>query len=258
MPTKVALVALAVAASTIAGCQDNEAAPAQSAAGQSTAASVAPSTAASVAPSTAADNGVAALSAKEILQRSKDALKKAKSFRVQGAMSEDGENTDVDLQIDGAEFAGTMAMGTAKLELLAVGTKKYMKPNEQFWVMSTDAKQGKELAKVVDGRWIAGADSDASFADIFSIGGVDGILKPTGAISKGEKKVVAGVPAIGIKDAGDTDTVLWVATTGEPYPVQIANKSGAALVFSGFGEPAVGITAPAAAQIVDLGKLTGK
>jgi hypothetical protein len=96
--------------------------------------------------------------------------------------------------IDGADFAGSMSTGAAKLEMLAVGGKRYMKPNEQFWTTITDAKKGKTLAKAVGDRWISGADSDASFADLFTIGSVDGLLKPNGTISKGEEKVIAGVP----------------------------------------------------------------
>jgi hypothetical protein len=244
MPTKILLVALAVAATTLAGCQGNDPA--------------APTQTASAAPSTPASNGVAALTADQILQKSRDALKQAKSFRAKGAMRDEGENTDVDLRINGADFAGTMATGAAKLEMLAVGGKRYMKPNEQFWTTVTDAKKGKTLAKAVGDRWISGADSDASFADLFSIGTVDGLLKPDGAISKGEEKVIAGVPAISLKDAGDTDTLLWIATTGEPYPVQIANTDGAAVVFSGFGEPVTDITAPPAAKVIDLNKVAGK
>jgi hypothetical protein len=250
MRTKVSVVVLAVVVTTIAGCQDDAAPSAQTAAGQSSGVSAA--------PSTAAGNGVAALSADEILKRSKDALKQAKSFKVKGATSEEGQKINVNLQVDGSEFAGTMAVGAAKQDLLAVGGKKYMKGNEQFWILSTDAKQGKALAKATNGRWIAGADKDASFAEMFEIGSVDGLLKPTGALSKGEEKEIAGVPAIGLKDAGDTDTVLWIATTGEPYPLQLANVDGAKLVFSAFGEPATGITQPDATQIVDLGKVAGK
>ena len=246
MPTKLALVALAVTATTIAGCGDSKAA------GD---AAASPSAAVSAAP---AGNGVAALSADEILQKSKDALKAAKSFKVTGVMSENGEKTDVDMHINGSDFAGTMTTGAATLAMVSINGKKYMKPNEAFWVMSTDAKQGKALNTAVNGRWIGGADGDAQMAGIFAIGSVDGMFKPTGAISKGEEKVIAGVPAIGLNDAGDAGTVLWIATTGEPYPLEIANKDGSTLVVGAVGEPATGIVAPAAAQVVDMNKLKGK
>jgi hypothetical protein len=243
MPTTATLLALALVATTVAGCQDDAA----------TQAAAAPPSAVA-----AAGNGVAALSADEILKRSKDALKKAKSFQAKGVMVDEGGKNDVDLHVDGDEFAGTMATGAAKLEMVAVGGKNYMKPNEQFFTMVTDPQQGKALATKANGHWIAGEAGDAALGDLFTIGSVDGLLKPSGAVSKGAEKEIAGVPAIALNDAGDTDTVLWIATTGEPYPLQIANKSGDTLVFSAIGEPATGITAPPAAETIASATLFGK
>jgi len=245
MPTKVALVALAVAATTIAGCQNGEADSAQPAAGSS----------ASSAP---AGNGVAALTGDEILKRAKAALTQAKSFRAKGAMAEDGQQTEIDLKVSGADFAATLSFDKAKVELLAVGGKKYLRPNAQFWAIATSAEQGKTLSQAMGGRWVAGADSDQSFGELFTVGSVDELLKPTGTLSKGEEKKIGGVPAIGLKDSGDPDSVLYVATTGEPYPLQMVAKAGSAMVFSAFGETFTDIKAPAADQIVDMGKLTGK
>lgn len=238
MPTKVAMVVLALAATTIAGCQDNGAT--QEAAAKPAA------------------NGVAALTADEILQRAKDAAKKAKTFRAAGTTPDDGGSIKVDLRVDGAEFAATMLQGAANMELLAVGGKKYFRANEQFWVMSTDAKQGKTLATSFGRRWIAGAENDTSFNSLFSVGALDDMLEPTGAVSKGEEKEIEGVPAIGVKDAGDADSLIWVATTGEPYPVRMDGRGDAKLVFSGFGAPVTGIAPPPADQIVEIGQGQGK
>jgi hypothetical protein len=238
MPTKVAVVVLALAATTIAGCQDS---------GATQQAAAKPAT-----------NGVAALTADEILQRAKDAAKKAKTFRAAGTTPDDGGSIKVDLRVDGAEFSATMPEGAANMELLAVGGKKYFRANEPFWVMTTDAKQGKTLATSFGSRWIAGAEDDASFNSLFSVGALDEMLAPTGTMSKGAEKEIEGVPAIGLKDAGDVDSLLWIATTGEPYPVRMDGKGDAKLVFSGFGAPVTGITQPPAAQIVFIGQGQGK
>ena len=249
MPTKFALVVLAVTTVALGGCQTNGAEPAQPAATTATP---------SAGPSTPAGNGVAALGADEILKRAKAALTKAKSFRAKGATTEDGQKTEIDLKVNGADFGAVMAFGKATVELLEVDGKKYFRPDEQFWTMSTDAKQGKALAKAMAGRWIVGAESDQSFASMFTIGSVDELLKPTGAVSKGEEKEIGGVPAIGLKDAGDPGSALYIATTGEPYPLRTVDKDGSAVVFSGFGEPITDITKPAADKVVDLAKVTGK
>jgi len=246
MPTKVALVALAMAATTLAGCQSDKAGSPQPAAG-----SAAPSA------SAPAGNGVKALGADEILESAKAALKRTKSFRAKGSIDDNGQQIEIDLEESGSDFVASMTMGKAKVELLAVAGKKYLRPNEQFLAVATDAKQGKALAQAVGGRWIAGAEKDQSFAELFAIGSIDELLKPTGALSKGEEKEVGGVPAIGLKDAGDPDSMLYIATTGEPYPLRLAGKGGSAVVLSAFGEAFTDITKPAANQIVDMSKLGG-
>ncbi|MFI7600183.1 hypothetical protein [Actinoplanes sp. NPDC049681] len=242
--TTVALIALALAATTLAGCEDDT----------GTAAPAAGSAAAPAPTGT----GVAALSADEILRRAKAALAGAKSYRAKGKLDQGGQQTAIDLKVDGPDFTSVMSFGKAKVELLAVGGKKYIRPNEQFWTMSTDARQGKVLARSFGDRWVAGADQDRSFADLFAIGSADEFLEPTGALSKGPQKRVGGVPAIGLTDAGDPDSVFYVATTGEPYPLQLTGKGGSVLVFSDFGRSFPDIQAPAADKIVDLGKVAGK
>ncbi|WP_157408453.1 hypothetical protein [Actinoplanes sp. N902-109] len=248
--TKVLVASVAVAAAmALTGCGgDKEEQPAGAGAPTTVAAS----------PSAAAGNGVAALSADEILQKAQDALKDEKSFRVKGSVDQDGQQTDLDLKLSGEDFAGSMAMGKAKVELLSVGGKKYLKPNEQFFVMSTNAQQGKALAQVINGRWIAGAEADDSFKDLFSVADWKELLKPSGAVSKGEEKQVEGVPVITLKDAGDKESALYIATTGEPYPVQLVGEGASKLTFSQFGETFTEIAKPAAKEIVDLSKLGAK
>jgi hypothetical protein len=242
MPTKAAVVALALMGATLAGCQNEKAVSAQPA----------PSSSAT------AGGGVAALGADEILGRAKAALVRAKSFRAKGTMVDDDQRTTIDVKVSGPDFAGSMAFGGAEVELLAVGGKQYLRPNEQFLTMSAGAEQGKFLARAIGRRWIAGAQSDQAFAEIFSVGSIEELIKPTGALSKGDEKEVGGVPAVGLKDAGDPGSVLYVATAGEPYPVRLAGKGGSALVFSDFGKTFTDIAAPAAGQVVDLGKLAAK
>ncbi|MDT4994020.1 MAG: hypothetical protein QOH97_3912 [Actinoplanes sp.] len=244
MPTKVALAGLTVATLALAGCQ-----------GTTTSATQPP--AAPAASSVPAGNGLAALSADEILKRATATLRQ-EPFRAAGSMAQDAQQTDVDLKVDGKDFVGSMTMGKAKVDLLAVGGKKFLRANEAFWVLSTNAKQGKVMAQIVSNRWISGAEKDKSFAELFSVGSVDELLKPTGSLSKGEEKEIDGVPAIALKDSGDPDSALYIATTGEPRPLQIVGKGGSAMAFTAFGKKFDELVKPAADQIIDLGKLTGK
>ncbi|MGA5299463.1 hypothetical protein ACPCHT_06010 [Nucisporomicrobium flavum] len=241
--TKIALAALALAATTLSGCQKAEKAPAPTA---------------PAASSAAAGTGVAALSADEILQRAQAALIAAKSYRAEGVVNQDGQPIDIDLRVSGTDFAGDLALGQARVKLLAVGGKKYLQPNEQFWIMSTDAKQGRVLANGFRGRWVTGAERDPSFAELFDVGSAEKFLKPTGTLSKGEQKEIGGVAAIALKDSADPASALWVATAGEPYPLQLSGKGGSQLVYSDFGKPVTGVEAPAPSKVVDLSKVQAK
>ncbi|MEV4701965.1 hypothetical protein [Actinoplanes sp. NPDC049316] len=241
--TKIALTALALAATTLTGCQSDEKTPA--AAGPT-------------ASSAAAGAGIAASSADEILRRAQAALAGAKSYRARGTVDQDGQAIDIDLKVRGTDFAGSLSLGAARVELLAVGGKKYLRPNEQFWIMSTDAKQGRVLARGFRDRWVTGADRDPSFAELFAVGSADQFLKPTGTLSKGEQKEIGGVAAIALKDSADPDSALYVATAGEPYPLQLSGKGGSELVFSDFGKPVTGVEAPAPDRVVDLGSVLKK
>ncbi len=228
-------MAVALAAVTLAGCQGDPAEPA--------------SPAVSSAP---ASNGIAALSADEILTRARAALTAAKSFRVKGEMVDSGETSQVDFKINGADFAGTMLMGPIKVELLAVGEDKYMRGNEQFFTSTMGEQQGKAVGQVLSSRWVSGADGDQTFTALFSVGTVDEILSVSGTAAKGEEKVIDGVPAIGLTDSGSPGTILYIATIGEPYPVRMDIPDSVGLVYSGIGEPITDIQPPAAGSVVDL------
>ncbi|MET0521531.1 MAG: hypothetical protein ABW156_06080 [Jiangellaceae bacterium] len=244
MRTKVALIVLAVAATTLAGCQskDNDK----------------PVTAPpSVAPTTSpASNGIEALSAGQILQRAKAALTEAKSFRAKGTLHQDGEKTTIDLKVSGRNFIGSVSFGKATVELLATGGKRYLRPNKQFWIMSTNTQQGTSLAQAMGDRWVGGADKDPAFADLFTIGSLDGLFKPK-EFNIGAVKEVAGVNAVGLMDFDDIESKLFVASTGKPYPLQLTGQDGAELTFSDFGATFTGLTAPPKSKVVDLDNLAG-
>jgi hypothetical protein len=243
MTTKVAMATLAVAAITLAGCQNAKAGTTQPAAAP--------------APSSApASNGITALSADEILKKATGALTAAKAYRVQGDQLRGRRTTEIDFKVSGKDFASSMTAGKSHLELLFIGGKQYMRPNEQFWIDALDARQGKALAKVIGGRWVTGNKRDKSFEEMFRIGSAEQFLKPNGTLSKDAEKEIDGVAAIGLKDADDA--VLYVATTGEPYPLRLVGKGGVALKFSEFGVPSSDFKTPAEDDVVNLDALQGK
>ena len=124
--------------------------------------------------------------------------------------------------------------------------------------MATNAEQGALLARAIGDRWVTGADRDQSFADLFTLGTLDGLFQPEGELSIGGVKEVNGIRAIGLMDSGNIFRKLYVASTGEPYPLQVTTGAmDAEVTFSDFGATFPDLKAPPKSKVVDLGKLTG-
>lgn len=204
-----------------------------------------------------ADNGVAALTADEILAKAKAALTAAGSYRMKGSGATDDGTVSLDFKVSGGEFIGTMSMGQgASIELLSAGGQQYMKPSEGFWTMLGMGAQAKTMMAAIDGKWVLVPTTDKSLSGIFGAANVDEVLKPTGTLAKGEATQIAGTPVITLTDSGDAESKMFVATTGEPYPVKLGTADGDGVAFSDFGTTFADIKAPAAGEFIkreDLG-----
>ncbi|MFF5296206.1 hypothetical protein [Paractinoplanes globisporus] len=214
---------------------------------------VAPAATQAAAPTSAApaDNGVAALTADQILAKSKAALTSAKSFRVKGSTDADGQKMQLDLEINGTDVLGKIAVGKAVIELLAAGGKHYIRPNQAFWTTmgGASAADAKNIANLMGKRWVVVSAKNKDLNSFFDIVNIDEMLKPQGTASKGTAKQIGEYKTIGLKDSeGGT---LYVATVGEPYPIQEHDSDGD-INFTEFGKTFTDLKAPAAADVVDL------
>ena len=205
-----------------------------------------PSAPSSTAP---AGNGVADLTAEEILAAATDALKKAGSYQITGEAVEDGEKMSMDLRIAGDDLAGTIGMGKSSFELLLVGGQPYFKADAAFW-KQVGGSEGAGVAKLIGDRWVKVGKDDDNFKGLFDLADTGKMLKPDGAVVKGEVKEIDAGPAIGLIDEKDKGT-LYVATTGEPYPLLIESSDGE-VVISGFGKSFPEIKKPAEDEVIDF------
>ncbi|MDI1465636.1 hypothetical protein QEZ54_32165 [Catellatospora sp. KI3] len=228
---------IALAGVLLAGCNDTDGAkPAASAA-------------TSVAP---AGNGVEALEATEILTKAKDALGKAGSYRIKGEMTEN--KMKLDIRVAGKDIVGTITMGGASIDLLSVGGATYFKADEAFWT-SQMGEQGAALGKLVGTKWIKVPADNKEFGDFFKIADVNELLKPEGTIGKGKVETINGASAIALTEGAEKGS-LYVATTGEPYPLRLAGPAGEGQIdFTDFGAKFDELKAPAEADVFDLGAL---
>jgi len=217
----------------------------------------APTTPTTPVSSAPAGNGLEALTADQIHAKAKAALTAAKSFHVNGSGEESGQKLIADVKASGQDLFGSVTIGQAKVELLAVGGQRFMRPNEAFWVTS-GAKEAKTIAAVVGTRWVKLSAKDKDMAELFDIANVDGALDPDGKLTKGTGKDIGGTPTVGLVDDGDPGGTLYIAATGEPYPLKLEGKDGSTTTFGEFGATFAEIKAPAAADVLDLDSLQGK
>jgi hypothetical protein len=239
------LVPLALAGALLAGCGGNNDDGGTPSGGAST----------SSAP---ADNGVAALEPQAILDKAVAALSSAKSYSVKGNISTEGQKFGLDIKVSGDDVLGTMTLGDAKLELLRVAGQAYIRPDEKFWNQYAGSS-AETIVQVMGDRWGKVSSKDTDFNDFFQIAEPAELLKPDGTITKGSTKTVGGVKAIGLVESGTDAGTLYVATTGEPYPLMLEGNAGdGQLTFGDFGATFTDIKAPATADVIDLDKLTKK
>jgi len=142
--------------------------------------------------------------------------------------------------------------------LLAAGlassssARVYLNAGATFWRANANAA----TAALVANKWLK-APSTGSFASFTEFGSLTDLFKALfsshGKLAKSASTTVRGIAAIGLIDKTNGGT-LYVATKGEPYPLEISDpsSSGGSITFTDFNAP-VKITAPAGA--IDLSKL---
>jgi len=199
----------------------------------------------------AEDNGVADQSAEEILAAAQEAARSATAVKVSG------EIDDIRLELSlvrGEGAVGSMSQSGMEFELVVVGDEVYLKGSDQFY----EQLGGRAAVTLLSGKWLQVPKTDEDFGSIAQIADMERLLSEAldpdaDRLTKGEVEDVDGQPAIGITA---DDGTLFVATEGEPFPLQLrgGDDRPGAIVFSGWNEPAE-LTAPDPADVVDIGEL---
>jgi hypothetical protein len=208
-------------------------------------------------------NGVAQLEPDQILDKTKAAAKTASSVHLKGTVHDSDAATSgataVDLRYDrDAGTAGTVTENGQSFQLVVVGQDVFVKAAGDTWTKLTGDDRAGEL---IGDRWVQippqapGFDAVITLTDFNRF--IDKALTPDGALTKTEIKTVRGQNAVGVAESANNET-LYVATEGEPYPVQVQSDTRqGALDFLEWNAP-VDVQAPPPDQVVDLTKFTGK
>jgi hypothetical protein len=200
------------------------------------------------------DNGVASKSAAEILTVARSAAQSASSVHLTTRSKIGKAKVTVDASLTKEQgHARTLALGTA-FEAVRVDNTFYVKGNRAF-----DAQLERVLgAEVPHGVWLKGSDS-GPLAQVGSIVNMTIelpiILGGQGTVTKGSAAKVNGQPAIELKQEHKLYTAtLYVATTGQPYPLKITKvgQETGQTTFTGWNDP---VTVSAPANAVDISTL---
>ncbi|HEY3008432.1 MAG TPA: hypothetical protein VGJ63_10290 [Micromonosporaceae bacterium] len=201
------------------------------------------------------DNGVSALAPDEIVQKATTALEGAKSYQIKGDFYSDRRQIYLHFKVSGNDLIGVIAAEGTKVELLSVGGQNFVRPDEAFWKANA-GNAGATIAKLMGSRWAKLSATDKDFRTLFEITTPSELLKPKGRLSKGTTKQVPGGNAVGVVESGADGGTLWVATTGEPYPLFLEGAGDKGhLTFTSFGASFPDIALPAESEVVDLDKL---
>jgi hypothetical protein len=168
-------------------------------------------------------NGVADMTADEIVAEALEAAKSADSVHVQGGTG-GSDPIELDLYLVAGEGGeGTLTVNGLTFEMVRIGDKAYFKGDDAFW----NQFGGNAIAQLMEGKWlVAPADSGdlASFTPLTDMEQLfQEVLGEHGEpLEKGEETEVDGEPAIAVNDTEEGGT-LYVATEGEPYPLKVEN-----------------------------------
>jgi hypothetical protein len=189
--------------------------------------------------------------ADEVTAAAADALEEAGAVHATGSITQDGEEVEVDLQLQGDDVAGSLTMGGAEVEIISVDGVAYMQAPPEFW---GSFGMPEEAAAMFDGQWvIVPDDAMADFSSLSLAGIADQLRNPDGELEeevRDEERDGQKVVVVQQEDGSE----LVVANEDPSYPLEVSGADGEGrLVLSGFGEEEE-IEAPAdAIDLADLG-----
>jgi hypothetical protein len=191
-------------------------------------------------------NGVASKSANEIVSASKAAADEASSVHVSGSLVTSGAHVTLDLSLaSGKGATGSLSENGKSFKLIMVGNTAYINASPAFYRQLG----GAAAAQLLAGKWLKAPANTGEFAQLGQLASmsrlIDAVLSGHGKLAKGATTTIGGQSAIAVTDSSKGGS-LYVATTGQPYPLQISKtgSEGGKITFDRWNQP-VSIKAPA-------------
>jgi len=199
-------------------------------------------------------NGVAAKSPVEILAAARSAADGAATVHVAGSIVSEGQPISLDMELVGEKGGqGRLTLGGLGIQLVKLDRTVFVRGNAAFDSHFLGAGAPSELR----GKWLQASAEGGALAQLASLADLREViavaLDDHGTLSRAERDTttIDGHQAVAITDKADGGT-LYVAATGAPYPLEIAESgsAGGKLVFDRWNQP-VTLTAPTDAINID-------
>jgi hypothetical protein len=212
-----------------------------------------------------ADNGVASKPASEILAASTNAAKSASSVRISSTTKTGPATSTFNLELGTNSGRAAYSLIGLRFEVLRTGGALYLRGNKTFRGRLGNKLGGKTgavaAAKLPAGTWIKVPAASSSLAGLGELTNISAelprILAPAPVV-KGTATTINGQRAITLKETTKLyNGTLYIATTGEPYPIQLVKhgRQTGKMTFTGWNDP-IKLSAPA--NTVDISRLEGK
>lgn len=182
-------------------------------------------------------NGIAAKSPTAIVAAATNAAESAKSVEVAGSISQSGTHVGLDLKmVAGVGATGWLSEQGKRFNMVLDGHTLYINAGASFWKAFANAA----AASVLQGKWLK-TPATGTYSSVAKLGNLQMFFKQVfghhGKLSKTGTKTINGTKVVGLRDAKQGG-VLYVATSGKPYPIELNGDTGSGggkLTFSGYG-----------------------
>ena len=183
-------------------------------------------------------NGVADKPPNAIVREANTAISHANSVHVAGSISSNSVPLTLDLNlVSGKGGRGELSEGGLTFRVIAVGQSVYIQGTPAFWSHFA----GPTVAHTLDGKWLK-APASGQFAPIAALTNMQmlfgKVLLSHGSLQKVGTTTVNGQKVVGVRDS-KAGGVLYVAATGQPYPVEVVKRGSGAgrIVFDHINQP---------------------
>lgn len=170
----------------------------------------------------------------EVAELAADALEEAGSVRLAGTMMEDGEETEIDMHLQGDDAAGTITVQGTEIELISVDGDVYLKATEEL--LASFGAPAEATADFAD-RWIMMPAEDAADFEDFTLDSfVEQLRDPEGTIGDETRSDELDGDSVVVVEQEDGST-LTVADDDPPYPLELSGADDeGTITFSNHGE----------------------